>query len=313
FLLSEGSLLALHQPVQRAAALQAAHAFGQRVMGEEVREEDNEDEVEDEDGSILLQLPRAPVVAVMGHVDHGKTSLLDRVRNTRVAQGEAGGITQGISAFQVQAAQGKTVTFIDTPGHAAFSQIRQRGASATDIVLLVVAADDGVMEQTRECIAAAARARCPIVVALNKVDKPEVDVARVKQELAAAGVLLEEMGGDAQCALVSARTGLGLDDLLDKLLLQAEIMQLRAVGDGGSFRGSVLECRVAKGRGVVASVLVQQGALRPGQFVVAGGAYGKVRALLDDRDLPLQLATPSMPVQVAFCALCCLRIHKIHT
>lgn len=306
FLLSEGSLLALHQTVQRSAALRAARAFGQRVIGEEVEEDgaedyDEEEDYEDVDGdeeSALPRLSRAPVVAVMGHVDHGKTSLLDRVRNTRVAQGEAGGITQGISAFQVPTAQGKIVTFIDTPGHAAFSQMRQRGATATDIVLLVVAADDGVMEQTRECIVAAARARCPIVVAINKVDKADVDVARVKQELATAGVLLEELGGDVQCALVSAKNGLGLDDLLDKVLLQAEVMQLRAVGDGGPFRGSVLESRVVKGRGAVANVLVQQGALRPGEFVVAGGAYGKVRSLLDDRGLSLKLATPSMPVQV---------------
>eukprot|EP01035_Chromulina_nebulosa_P022660 gene22660-29344_t len=204
---------------------------------------------------------RAPVVTIMGHVDHGKTSLLDRIRSTKVAQGEAGGITQGISAFSVLAREDKRVTFLDTPGHAAFREMRKRGANMTDIVILVVAADDGVMEQTKECIAAAQASNCPIVVAINKIDKEGAEPERVKTDLMSYNVLVEEFGGESQCVEVSAKKGLGIEDLLDKVLLQAEIMNLKSFPEVPA-QGSVIEARVDKGLGVVVTALVQKGTLK---------------------------------------------------
>ena len=240
--------------------------------------------------------PRPPVVTVMGHVDHGKTSLLDYIRRTRVAAREAGGITQHIGAYQVKTDHGK-ITFIDTPGHAAFTAMRARGAQATDIVVLVVAADDGVMPQTKEAIDHARAAGVPMVVAINKIDKPEADPERVKTELAALEVVPEEWGGDTQFVPVSAKTGQGIDDLLEAILLQAELLELKAPTKG-SARGVVLEARLDKGRGPVADVLIQAGTLKRGDAVVCGEQYGRVRAMFDENGKQVKQAGPSTPVEI---------------
>jgi translation initiation factor IF-2 len=240
--------------------------------------------------------PRAPVVTIMGHVDHGKTSLLDYIRRTKVAAGEAGGITQHIGAYHVDTGHGM-ITFLDTPGHAAFTAMRARGAKATDIVVIVVAADDGVMPQTVEAINHARAAGVPIVVAINKMDKPSADPERVRSELSQHNVISEEWGGDVQFVPVSAHTGLGVDKLLDALLVQAEVLELKAVPTG-SAEGVVIESRLDKGRGPVASVLVQQGELRPGDMVLAGVHYGRVRAMIDEQGRTVKSAGPSIPVEI---------------
>jgi translation initiation factor IF-2 len=242
------------------------------------------------------QLPRPPVVTVMGHVDHGKTSLLDSIRRAKVAAGEAGGITQHIGAYHVQTARG-VITFLDTPGHEAFTAMRARGAKATDIVILVVAADDGVMPQTIEAIRHARAANVPIVVAMNKIDKPEANPDRVKQELVAQEVVPEEYGGDSPLVPVSAKTGEGIDSLLENVLLQAEVLELKAVHDGAA-KGLVIEARLDKGRGPVATVLVQSGTLKRGDVVLAGSAFGRVRAMLDENARPVNEAGPSIPVEI---------------
>ncbi|HET8710003.1 MAG TPA: translation initiation factor IF-2 [Spongiibacteraceae bacterium] len=240
--------------------------------------------------------PRAPVVTVMGHVDHGKTSLLDYIRKAKVASGEAGGITQHIGAYHVETPKG-IVTFLDTPGHAAFTAMRARGAQSTDIVILVVAADDGVMPQTEEAIQHARAAEVPIVVAINKIDKASADPDRVKNELVAKGVVPDDWGGDTQFVAVSAHTGQGIDDLLDAVLLQAEVLELKAPKDI-SGRGIVIEARLDKGRGPVASVLVQEGTLKSGDIVLAGQQYGRVRAMLDENGRAVDTAGPSIPVEI---------------
>ena len=240
--------------------------------------------------------PRAPVVTVMGHVDHGKTSLLDYIRSSRVAQGEAGGITQHIGAYHVETAKGM-ITFLDTPGHEAFTAMRARGAKATDIVILVVAADDGVMPQTKEAIAHAKAAGVPIVVAINKIDKPDANPERVTQELVAESVIPEAFGGDAQFVEVSARTGQGIDELLDAVLLQAEVLQLTAIKDAPA-RGLVIESRLDKGKGPVSTVLVLSGTLKRGDMLLAGAAFGKVRAMLDETGKNVAEAGPSIPVEI---------------
>ncbi len=240
--------------------------------------------------------PRAPVVTVMGHVDHGKTSLLDYIRRSRVAAGEAGGITQHIGAYHVQTPKGM-ITFLDTPGHEAFTAMRARGAKVTDIVILVVAADDGVMPQTREAIHHAKAGNVPIVVAVNKIDKPEANPEKIRQELAAEGVVPEEWGGDAMFVDVSAKTGQGVDALLDAVLLQAEVLELKAPVDTLA-KGVVVESRLDKGRGPVATVLVQSGTLKRGDMLLAGTAFGKVRAMLDEDGRQVQEAGPSIPVEV---------------
>jgi translation initiation factor IF-2 len=240
--------------------------------------------------------PRAPVVTVMGHVDHGKTSLLDTIRRTRVASGEAGGITQHIGAYHVETPKGM-ITFLDTPGHEAFTAMRARGAKATDLVILVVAADDGVMPQTIEAIHHAQAAKVPLVVALNKIDKPEANAERVKQELVAQGVVPEEYGGEAMFIPVSAKTGEGIDKLLDGVLLQAEVLELRAVKDAPA-KGLVIESRLDKGRGPVATILIQSGTLKRGDVLLAGAAFGRVRAMLDEAGHAVQSAGPSIPVEI---------------
>jgi translation initiation factor IF-2 len=241
-------------------------------------------------------LPRPPVVTVMGHVDHGKTSLLDYIRRAKVAAGEAGGITQHIGAYHVETPRG-VVTFLDTPGHEAFTAMRARGAKVTDIVVLVVAADDGVMPQTVEAINHAKAAEVPLVVAINKIDKHEANPEKVKQELLSHGVVPEEYGGDSPVALVSAKTGKGVDELLEQLLLQAEVLELKAPV-GTPARGVVIEARLDKGRGPVATLLVQSGTLNRGDIALTGAVYGRVRAMLDENGKPVQSAGPSIPVEI---------------
>ena len=241
-------------------------------------------------------LPRAPVVTVMGHVDHGKTSLLDFIRRSKVASGEAGGITQHIGAYHVETPRGM-ISFLDTPGHEAFTAMRARGAQATDIVILVVAADDGVMPQTKEAIKHAKAAGVPLVVAINKIDKPGANSERVRGELVTEEVVPEEYGGDSPFIEVSAKTGKGIDDLLEQVLLQAEILELRAPVDAMA-KGVVVEARLDKGRGPVATVLVQSGTLRAGDVVLAGHSHGRVRAMLDENGDPIKSAGPSIPVEI---------------
>ncbi|MBU1309956.1 MAG: translation initiation factor IF-2 [Gammaproteobacteria bacterium] len=240
--------------------------------------------------------PRAPVVTVMGHVDHGKTSLLDYIRKAKVAAGEAGGITQHIGAYHVDTDRGM-VTFLDTPGHAAFTSMRARGAKATDIVILVVAADDGVMPQTKEAIQHAKAAGVPLVVAVNKMDKPEADPERVRNELSQYDVISEEWGGDVQFVPVSAKSGMGIDDLLEAILNQSELLELKAVKQGLA-RGVVIESRLDKGRGPVASILVQEGTLKQGEIVLCGFEYGRVRAMRDENGKEVKTAGPSIPVEI---------------
>lgn len=244
----------------------------------------------------VISEPRAPVVTVMGHVDHGKTSLLDYIRRTKVATGEAGGITQHIGAYHVETPRGM-ITFLDTPGHEAFTAMRARGAKVTDLVILVVAADDGVMPQTAEAIHHAKAAKVPLIVALNKIDKPEANAERVKQDLAAQEVVPEEWGGDTMFVEVSARTGQGIDSLLERILLQAEVLELRAPKDAPA-KGIVVESRLDKGRGPVATVLIQSGTLKRGDIVLAGAVFGRVRAMLNEAGDTIESAGPSIPVEI---------------
>lgn len=241
-------------------------------------------------------LPRPPVITIMGHVDHGKTTLLDYIRTTKVAASEAGGITQHIGAYHVQTPKG-TITFLDTPGHAAFTAMRARGAKLTDIVILVVAADDGVMPQTVEAIQHAKAAHVPIVVAVNKMDKHGIDPDRVKTELSKHGLIPEDWGGEAMFVPISAKTGMGVDNLLDSVLVQAEVLELKAVADCPA-RGVVIESRVDRGRGAVMSVLVQQGTLHKGDIILAGLEYGRIRALFDENGSPIESAGPSIPAEI---------------
>jgi translation initiation factor IF-2 len=241
-------------------------------------------------------LPRAPIVTIMGHVDHGKTSLLDYIRKTRVAAGEAGGITQHIGAYQVVTDHG-SVTFLDTPGHAAFTAMRARGADVTDVVIVVVAADDGVMPQTREAVEHAKAANVPIIVAMNKIDKPDANPEKVMQELANIDVLPEEWGGDVQFLKISAKTGEGIDDLIEALIVQTEILELKAPIEGAAS-GVVIESRLDKGRGAVATVLVQNGTLENGQMVLCGHEFGRIRAMFNENGKPIKEAGPCVPVEI---------------
>ncbi|TWG79617.1 translation initiation factor IF-2 [Cupriavidus gilardii J11] len=291
-----GQMVTINQVLDQETAMIVVEEMGHKALAAKLDDPEALLIEGGEEQSDAELLPRPPVVTVMGHVDHGKTSLLDYVRRTKVAAGEAGGITQHIGAYHVETERG-VITFLDTPGHEAFTAMRARGAKATDIVILVVAADDGVMPQTKEAIAHAKAAGVPIVVAINKIDKPEANPDRVKQELVAEQVVPEEYGGDSPFVPVSAKTGAGIDELLEQVSLQAEILELKAPVDAPA-KGLVVEAQLDKGKGPVATVLVTSGTLKRGDVVLAGSAYGRVRAMLDENSKPTKEAGPSIPVEI---------------
>ncbi|WP_034298420.1 translation initiation factor IF-2 [Herbaspirillum sp. RV1423] len=294
-LMKLGQMVTINQVLDQETAMIVVEEMGHRAHPAKL----DDPEALLEEGAVHVDaelLPRAPVVTVMGHVDHGKTSLLDYIRRTKVASGEAGGITQHIGAYHVETPRGM-ITFLDTPGHEAFTAMRARGAKATDIVILVVAADDGVMPQTKEAIAHAKAGGVPLVVAINKIDKPGANLDRVKQELIAEEVVPEEYGGESPFIAVSAKTGEGIDSLLENVLLQAEVLELKAPIDVPA-KGLVIEAKLDKGRGPVATILVQSGTLKRGDVVLAGSAYGRVRAMLDESGKSIAEAGPSIPVEI---------------
>ncbi len=295
-LMKMGSMVTINQALDQETAMIIVEEMGHKAFAAKLDDPDAFlDEASPDQKDVLLE-SRAPVVTVMGHVDHGKTSLLDHIRRTRVASGEAGGITQHIGAYHVETDRGM-VTFLDTPGHEAFTAMRARGAKATDLVILVVAADDGVMPQTREAIHHAKAAGVPIVVAVNKIDKPGAQPDRVKQELITEQVVPEEYGGDAPFVSVSAKTGVGIDELLENVLLQAEVLELKAPRDAPA-KGLIIEARLDRGRGPVATMLVLSGTLRQGDVLLAGQVFGRVRAMLDENGKLIKEAGPSIPVEI---------------
>ncbi|NIF80311.1 translation initiation factor IF-2 [Paraburkholderia sp. Cy-641] len=289
-----GQMVTINQMLDQETAMIIVEELGHHAVAAKL--DDPEAMLVEGEVSDAEALPRPPVVTVMGHVDHGKTSLLDYIRRAKVAAGEAGGITQHIGAYHVETPRG-VITFLDTPGHEAFTAMRARGAKATDIVILVVAADDGVMPQTKEAISHAKAGGVPLVVAINKIDKPDANLERVKQELVAEGVVPEEYGGDSPFVPVSAKTGAGIDDLLENVLLQAEVLELKAPVEAPA-KGLVIEAKLDKGKGPVATILVQSGTLNRGDVVLAGSAYGRVRAMLDETGKPTKSAGPSIPVEI---------------
>ncbi len=294
-LMKMGSMVTINQVLDQETAMIAVEELG-HVAKPAKADDPDAYLTETTDHKDVVSEPRAPVVTVMGHVDHGKTSLLDYIRRTRVASGEAGGITQHIGAYHVDTPRGM-ITFLDTPGHEAFTAMRARGAKVTDIVILVVAADDGVMPQTKEAIHHAKAAGVPIVVAVTKIDKPEANSERVRQELVAEGVVPEDWGGDAMFVEVSAKSGQGIDALLEGILLQAEVLELKAPKDT-TAKGIVIEARLDKGKGAVATMLVQSGTLKRGDAVLVGAVFGRVRAMLDENGKSIQQAGPSIPVEI---------------
>ena len=293
-LMNLGVMATINQPIERDTAVLVVEEFGHTAKL--LRENQIEEGLQGAEGETEKLEVRAPVVTVMGHVDHGKTSLLDYMRRTKVAAGEAGGITQHIGAYHVETPRG-SITFLDTPGHAAFTAMRARGAKATDVVVLVVAADDGVMPQTIEAISHAKAAGVPIVVAVNKIDKPDADAERVRTELAKHDVIAEEWGGQNMFRSVSAKTGEGIDQLLEAILLQAEVLELKAPRTGFAA-GVVIESSMEKGRGAVVTVLVKRGTLRTGDAILAGSEFGRVRAMFDESGQTISDAPPSTPVVV---------------
>ena len=294
-MMTMGSMVTINQVLDQDTASVVVEEMGHTVKL--IKDDALEVAVTESDEEVVGELlPRAPVVTIMGHVDHGKTSLLDHIRLTRVAAGEAGGITQHIGAYHVETPKGM-ITFLDTPGHAAFTSMRARGAKVTDIVILVVAADDGVMPQTKEAIEHAKAAAVPLIIAVNKIDKPGADIERVKQELTSHEVVPEEWGGEHMVVPVSAKTGEGIDDLLDAILLQSEVLELKACTEG-RVKGVVVESSLDRGRGPVATLLVQSGTLKKGDILLTGHEYGRVRALLDENGTNVASAGPSMPVVV---------------
>jgi translation initiation factor IF-2 len=294
-LMKLGQMVTINQPLDQDTAMIVVEEMGHKAIVAALDDPEafTDDEVSQQQSE---SLPRPPVVTVMGHVDHGKTSLLDYIRRAKVASAEAGGITQHIGAYHVETPRGM-ISFLDTPGHEAFTAMRARGAKATDIVILVVAADDGVMPQTREAIKHAKAAGVPLVVAINKIDKPDANPERVKNELVVEEVVPEEFGGDSPFVSVSAKTGQGIDELLEQVLLQAEVLELRAPVDAMA-KGLVIEAQLDKGRGPVATVLVQSGTLKTGDIVLAGSTYGRVRAMLDENGKSIKTAGPSIPVEI---------------
>jgi len=293
-LMNMGSMVTINQPLDQETAMLVAEEMGHEARPAEQQDIESELVTEQEDAGDAVARP--PVVTVMGHVDHGKTSLLDFIRRAKVTEGESGGITQHIGAYHVRTENG-VITFLDTPGHAAFTSMRARGAQATDIVILVVAADDGVMPQTKEAIQHARAAGVPLIVAVNKIDKPDADLDRVKNELSAEEVVPEEWGGQEIFVPVSAISGEGIDNLLEAVLLQSEVMELKAVPEHRA-RGVVVESSLDKGRGPVATILVQDGTLKKGDMVLAGEQYGRVRAMFDETGQPIDSAGPSIPAEV---------------
>jgi translation initiation factor IF-2 len=294
-LMKLGQMVTINQPLDQDTAMIVVEELGHKAVVAALDDPEafTDDEVQ---GQEAPSLPRAPVVTVMGHVDHGKTSLLDYIRRAKVAAGEAGGITQHIGAYHVETPRGM-VSFLDTPGHEAFTAMRARGAQATDIVILVVAADDGVMPQTKEAIKHAKAAGVPLVVAITKSDKPDANPDRVKQELVVEEVVPEEYGGDSPFVPVSSKTGMGIDELLEQVLLQAEVLELKAPVEAMA-KGLVIEAKLDKGRGPVATMLVQSGTLKVGDVVLAGQTYGRVRAMLDENGHKIEAAGPSIPVEI---------------
>ncbi|MEN9341682.1 MAG: hypothetical protein RL178_994, partial [Pseudomonadota bacterium] len=292
-LMGMGQMVTINQVLDQDTAMIIVEEMGHKAFAAKLDEPDTDLTTDAHDAELIT---RPPVVTVMGHVDHGKTSLLDSIRRAKVASGEAGGITQHIGAYHVETPRGM-ITFLDTPGHEAFTAMRARGAQATDIVILVVAADDGVMPQTKEAIAHAKAAGVPLVVAINKIDKPEANPERVKQELVAEGVVPEEYGGDSPFIPVSAKAGTGIDELLENVLLQAEVLELKAPKEAAA-KGLVIEARLDKGKGPVATILVQSGTLRRGDMILAGSSFGRVRAMLDENGKPCNEAGPSIPVEI---------------
>ena len=295
-LMKLGQMVTINQQLDQETAMILVEEMGHTAVPAKLDDPDAFLEEDTEADAHHELMPRAPVVTVMGHVDHGKTSLLDYIRTARVAAGEAGGITQHIGAYHVDTPRGM-ITFLDTPGHAAFTAMRARGAKATDIVILVVAADDGVMPQTKEAISHAKAAGVPLVVAMNKIDKPGANLERLKSELVAEEVVPEEFGGSSPFVPVSAKTGQGIDELLEQVLLQAEVLELTAPR-ASMAKGLVIEAKLDKGRGPVATVLVQSGTLKRGDVVLAGSTYGRVRAMLDENGKPATEAGPSIPVEI---------------
>ncbi|MGB4360097.1 MAG: translation initiation factor IF-2, partial [Rhodoferax sp.] len=294
-LMKLGQMVTINQPLDQDTAMILVEEMGHKAIVAALDDPEAFTDIEVSQQQ-AESLPRAPVVTVMGHVDHGKTSLLDYIRRTKVASGEAGGITQHIGAYHVETPRG-VVSFLDTPGHEAFTAMRARGAQATDIVILVVAADDGVMPQTKEAIKHAKAAGVPIVVAITKVDKPDANPERVKNELVVEDVIPEDFGGSSPFVSVSAKTGQGIDELLEQVLLQAEVLELKAPVDAMA-KGLVIEAQLDKGRGPVATVLVQSGTLKTGDVVLAGQTFGRVRAMLDENGKPVKTAGPSIPVEI---------------
>lgn len=292
---SLGVMVTMNQRLEADTLLLVADEFGYKIEFSDADLEDNIEEEEEDTEEDLL--PRAPIVTVMGHVDHGKTSLLDYIRKTNVIAGESGGITQHIGAYNVKLENGQRITFLDTPGHEAFTAMRARGAQVTDIAIIVVAADDDVMPQTKEAIAHAQAAGVPMIIALNKVDKPNANPDKIREQLSAMNILVEEWGGSVQSQEVSAKFGQNMDLLLDKVLIQAELLELRA-NPNRTSTGVVIEASLDKGRGYVATMLVQTGTLKVGDYVVAGKNHGKIKALLDERGKPLESAGPSIPVTI---------------
>ncbi|WP_020561684.1 translation initiation factor IF-2 [Methylosarcina fibrata] len=295
-LMKLGIMATINQAIDQETAAILVEEMGHKAIMQSDDDLEKEMLAEAQMEENRAELPRAPIVTIMGHVDHGKTSLLDYIRKTRVAAGEAGGITQHIGAYQVKTDHG-SVTFLDTPGHAAFTAMRARGADLTDVVIVVVAADDGVMPQTKEAVEHARAANVPIIVAINKIDKPDANPDKVMQELANINVIPEEWGGDVQFLKISAKTGEGIDELIEALIVQTEILELKAPVEG-SASGIVVESRLDKGRGAVATVLVQKGTLENGQMVLCGQEYGRVRAMFNENGKALKEAGPSVPVEI---------------